>query len=278
MFIYYSYYFHYLPLNFLLFFLISLLFRYVDGQDVQYWKRLDSSQLFNNSNKIESMFHGFKKDTNDLRSFVFASPISTSNSSDLKNINQHQTQPLGSIKVVIFEAIQVEGIIQNSGGKYEVPGQTKVSIDGKFLQQPSITTVGGRNITEVEKFVPLLRWKNKTDIPMITLNLYYHSPEMIRFLTLYHNTPTTNLSNNNNINNNNNNRSEKRKFDEIIDLTEEEATINTSNDQSFERVNSTTSFPHSNYSIHSVEIANDDIEILTVVKEIPVVDITTEDD
>lgn len=257
-------------------------YRYVDGQDVQYWKRLDLSLLSNNARTVDSIFHGFKKDTNDLRSFVFATPVPTSNSSDLRNINQI---PLGTIKVVIYEAIQVEGITQNTGGKYEVPGQHKVNVDGKFIHQPSVTTIGGRNINEVEKFVPLLRWKNKSEIPLITLDLYYHSPEMIRFLKLYHNT-NLQLESHSQSSNENLPR-EKRKIHEVVDLTSE---LNSppSSRQSSSSSSSPTSIPLSshttslsinnlNYSISSV-IENDEIEILTVVKEIPVVDMTVDDD
>lgn len=268
---------------------------YVDGVDVQYWKRLDLSLISERggqlaaSSSVHTIFHGFKKSNNDLRSFVFAKTLATSfPSSSTDHINNSS---FGTIKVVIYEAIQVEGVYQNVGGKYEVPGQHSVNVDGKFYKQPSVTTMAGRNIAETEKFIPLLRWQNKSDIPLTTLSLFYHTHEMIRFLRLFHETSSpgeqpSSLE-----------QSErgKRKYQEIVDLTDDSTASAPSTSVASPSlslpsttvltalkshiISSSSSSPASSftaptYTISSSECASDEVEVLTVVKEIPMFDLT----
>jgi hypothetical protein len=124
---------------------------------------------------------GFKKSPTEMRSFVFAP---TSRGGANQGADSSHTPTCGVVKVVIFESEQTEGIMQNKGSKHEVPAALQVDADGKFYKQPSVTTVGGRNINECEKFIPLKRWRNVSTTPLATLELCYHSPEIINFLEI----------------------------------------------------------------------------------------------
>jgi hypothetical protein len=292
---------------------------YVDGQDVQYWKRLDTSLLPKESNCVNSIFHGYKKGKDDLRSFIFAKPRSVpgpssgSSSAASPYASAAPAPSHGTIQVVIFEAEQVQGIVQNVGGKYEVPGQHQINSEGKFYKQPSVTTIGGRNITEAERFVPLLRWKNKTDTPLVTMDLFYHSPEMIQFLELFHQERGQGGQGGSDSGGASGSgrgggavsggSREKRKRDEIVDLTDEaleseetETSVPTQSQPSYSSAlnrpfvsivtrSSTptsalsSSFFSPTYTISSSELtASDEVEVLTVVKEVPLLDMTGEDD
>jgi hypothetical protein len=267
---------------------------YVDGVDVQYWKRLDLSLISekggNATSSVHTIFHGYKKSSNDLRSFIFAKTLATSFPSSSSSSSDHiNNSSFGTIKVVIYEAIQVEGVYQNVGGKYEVPGQHSVNVDGKFYKQPSVTTMAGRNITETEKFIPLLRWKNKSEIPLMTLNLFYHTQEMIQFLKLFHESTSPSSSGQN--------ETGKRKYQELIDLTDDSiipipppsfpcltppstsipsTTVVTAVRSHIpsSSCSSSSSFFSPSYTISSSESASDEVEVLTVVKEIPMFDLT----
>jgi hypothetical protein len=282
---------------------------YVDGVDVQYWKRLDLSLISGHatSSSVHTIFHGYKKSNHDLRSFIFAKTLATSfPSSSLSSSDHINNSSFGTIKVVIYEAIQTEGVYQNVGGKYEVPGQHSVNVDGKFYKQPSVTTMAGRNITETEKFVPLLRWKNKSENPLTTMNLFYHTQEMIQFLKLFHTETapaggSVGLSNSRSLEN----KIGKRKYQDIVDLTDDSiapippslpfplgyltpSTSSSSSSTILTSVRSHTipssfhsssscsssSFVSPSYTISSSECASDEVEVLTVVKKIPMFDLT----
>jgi hypothetical protein len=156
---------------------------YVDGNDVQYWKRLDLSDEKtlpkDYSLPICSIFWGFKKNTSEIRSFVFAKPGLSSNSG-----SQFQESELGSVKLVIHEAKLQQGIFNNNCGIHETPsGISLANEDQKFWTRPSVVTSSGRKIeSEREKFVPLLRWENASEIPLKVMTLFYHSADMMRFL------------------------------------------------------------------------------------------------
>ena len=172
---------------------------YVDGIDVQYWKRLDLNNLSNNEgypssssssvsppNQLEplvsSHFYGFKKNHEELRSFKVAVPSTSRDPDD----QSKSDSPVGTIKVVIFEARVTEGIYDNRGGFHEVPSQHLVSEGKKFWQQASVATTGGSKISsEKEKFSPLVRWENISQLATITC--YYHSPATILILKNIHN-------------------------------------------------------------------------------------------
>ena len=149
---------------------------YVDGQDVQYWKRLDTTATSTDS--ISCLFHGFKRGNDDLRAFVFEPPME----SDIADHSQLESA-MGTIRVEIFEAIPAEGVFHNISRKYEVPSKATVPLDRKFHSAPSITTVGGRNISTAETFAPVKRWINKDpQHPMAVLVLRYHTAGVIASL------------------------------------------------------------------------------------------------
>ena len=108
---------------------------YIDGVDVQYWKRLDmTDSAASISNCVTASFWGFKRDSNDLRSFIFANPsFQDSSSSSVSD------KPLGQIRVVIHEAEVVEGIFHNKSGTHVVPHAPESISEGKkFWQQASV--------------------------------------------------------------------------------------------------------------------------------------------
>ncbi len=48
-----------------------------------------------------------------------------------------------------------------------------------------VTTTAGRQISEREKFDPLLRWNNKTKTPFKDILLRYHTPDMLGFISSF---------------------------------------------------------------------------------------------
>jgi len=159
---------------------------YVDGMDVNYWKRLDmSNENVLPSDPMEPLsatFWGFKKSDSEIQSFRFANmhaPGTVGSSSS----GSGGEADAGQVKVDIFEAEVSEGMISNLSGCHEVPTQTAAhSSSQKFWSQPSVTTVGGKKLANIEKFVPIARWSNKPhpvtgdpDSPLLTLNSKYHT-------------------------------------------------------------------------------------------------------
>lgn len=202
---------------------------YVDGIDVNYWKRLDMSNehvLPTDINEpLSATFWGFKKSDSEIQSFRFAnmradgpglgnatgnrigSSNSSSSSSSETNIREstgtgntttmdatsgsiHGLKDAGHIKIDIFEAEVSEGMISNLSGCHEVPTQAGAhSASQKFWSQPSVTTVGGKKLSNVEKFTPIERWSNKPhpvtgspDTPLYTLEGKYHTSLLISTL------------------------------------------------------------------------------------------------
>lgn len=158
---------------------------FVDGIDVQYWKRLDLSDTdllpTHPLEPVSSRFWGFKKNVNDIRSFLFSLP-ETSYSSSAKMENG-DFKSLGSVKLVVYEASVTNGVYENQGGQFEAPSAQAVSEQGKFWEQASLTTAAGRQIVNTkEKFVPLPRWSNLRKVPDEVLTVSYHTASMIDFL------------------------------------------------------------------------------------------------
>ena len=82
---------------------------YVDGVDVNYWKRIDLSctNLLprDTTSPVSATFWGFKKNANDIRSFVFATPTVINEVGQLPALGTgYNEKALGSIKVVVFPA------------------------------------------------------------------------------------------------------------------------------------------------------------------------------
>lgn len=180
---------------------------YVDGLDVNYWKRLDLSNddilPYDFKTPVSSNFWGFKKNTTDLVSFVFARTLdhaaqypantNTSSNSSSSTASKHskvnaKNDELGSFRLIIHEAKVTTGVFNNQTGIHDVPKQPIVHGENnekeiKFWQQASVSTLGGQVISsEKEKFIPLAKWENISSIPLETLVLYYHSVDMIKFL------------------------------------------------------------------------------------------------
>ena len=157
---------------------------YVDGNDVQYWKRIDLSNEkllpSDPSEPVRSRFWGFKKNVNDIRSFVFSIPDTSSKYTS--GDHTISISSLGSVKLVVYEAQVSVGVYQNQDGYYEAPSQQKIG-EGKFWQQASVTTAAGKKVNnDREKFAPLPRWSNVSKEPLATLLLRYHTSSMIGFL------------------------------------------------------------------------------------------------
>ncbi len=172
---------------------------YVDGIDVQYWKRLDLNVLSNNQPNssssssgalcVSSHFYGFKKNHEELRSFKIDVPSTLSGAT---NSFDNSSSAVGSIKVVVYAARVTEGVYDNRGGYHEIPNHHQISEHKKFWQQASVATTGGTKISsDREKFNPLIRWENLTKDPIETILCYYHSPGTILLLKDIYNSMET---------------------------------------------------------------------------------------
>lgn len=149
---------------------------YVDGQDVQYWKRLDLSKA-TSDNQATVRFWGFKQNVNDIRSFVFSSVKSSSSDST-------PSSALGRLKVVVFEAQIVSGAINNLVAARNISSQHLVPEGTKFFKQASVmTALGDRINSSKEVFVPnLSKWENLGTVPLATIELFYHTAETLHVL------------------------------------------------------------------------------------------------
>lgn len=154
---------------------------FVDGVDVQYWKRLDLTNLEGLGSFACSKFWGFKQNANEIRSFVF-SEVST----DQTTVHYCKWNgDVGSIKLVIFRAAIESGYSINRSGEHAVPHSTRIIGEKlKVFDQPSVSTVGGNIVdAEKEKFLPTLpNWINIDVDPIATLALRYHTKSMINML------------------------------------------------------------------------------------------------
>ena len=167
----------------------------VDGTDVNYWKRLDMSAATlianNTEDSVSATFWGFKKSESEILAFVFNNKLAASSSSSTNSLTKSN---IGQIKVEIFEAEVLNAVISNISGCLEVPtGATlpgsNSSANTKFWTAPSVATVGGSNLNNIEKFIPLPKWENKPhpvtgsrNDPLVTLELKYHTEELCNTL------------------------------------------------------------------------------------------------
>eukprot|EP01038_Epipyxis_sp_PR26KG_P012143 gene12143-16257_t len=198
---------------------------YVDGYDVQYWKRIDLSDVSGivevnalnsstNNSMISSRFWGFKEKNNEIRSFVFTIPQMTSLP------YESQQMPLGTFKVIIHEAKIIGGLFSNDTYvSQSLSNQLQsVSENKKFYLQASMATTAGNKITESkEVFSPVLRWENVSNQPFKTLIGYYHSTDMIRFMKLFHLQQLASANKSDDNVNNNDNNNEKRRSNSLND-------------------------------------------------------------
>lgn len=167
---------------------------YVDGIDVQYWKRLDLSNEHDlpSDPKVPVIvkFWGFKQNVSELRSFVFTTPsydgevTSTSSSVAAAAAAPHVQQNAGRLKIVIYEARVTTGDFNNQQAAKQIqPATTFAAGNVKLLDQASmVTSTGQRIANEKEVFAPLQRWANVSTEPLQTIELHYHSRSMLRIL------------------------------------------------------------------------------------------------
>ena len=75
---------------------------YIDGEDVNYWKRIDLSEESllpqDKFSPVSATFWGFKKNSDDMRGFVFSTPTVVSELSDIPALVVPKAA-LGTIKV-----------------------------------------------------------------------------------------------------------------------------------------------------------------------------------
>lgn len=74
---------------------------FVDGYDVQYWKRMDFTLTPSHLDSVSAVFVGFKKNTADLRAFVFSAPAGATAEEERDPLFKEAVskRPLGEIKV-----------------------------------------------------------------------------------------------------------------------------------------------------------------------------------
>ena len=151
---------------------------YVDGNDVQYWKRIDLTKehlLPTAANvPVSATFWGFKKNVSDIRSFQFAA---TKASSNVACNRESDSKPLGQIHVVIYEAMVAGGTFKNKCGDHQVPTDQSIPEGKKFWEQASLSTSGGRKLPlNLEQFDELEKWINiDQKVPLHAMTLNYHT-------------------------------------------------------------------------------------------------------
>jgi hypothetical protein len=223
---------------------------YVDGYDCNYWKRLDLSNDKDLPGHVSARFWGFKRDSDDIRAFVFATPDMGGN-----NQNRNIRTNIGEIKVIIHEAEITGGYFDNKNSfSNEIPSSLK-AIDGdtKFWKQASVTTIAGRRIDKnKEKFPELIRWVNKTKEPSYTIQLHYHTKEMLELMQRLQLQESNLLK--------------RKRETEHIDLT-----LDTDDDED-------NNHDDDNGDKNNDKIDDEYLEVIKVDKEVDVLDITDESD
>lgn len=131
----------------------------------------------------------------------------------------------------------------------EIPDVKSIDGSTKFWKQASLTTIAGRRIEKnKEKFPELIRWANKTTSPQYTLQLNYHTKDMLDLMQRIQNNEVDSIL------------IKRKREAEQIDLTLDD---DNNNDKS-ENNNNTEDDEY--------------IEVIKVDKEIDVLDITDETD
>jgi hypothetical protein len=167
-------------------------YRSVDGQNLNYWKYVDTTQLQEES--FSTTFVGYIT-KNDVRAFVFQKLVLFPMGLDPIPDPPPETAPLsrphprhGTIRVSIHE-VEKENIESNSPPIFtqiELPEEYRVDPQDKAIsseQLPSVTTVGGRIVRTKKDVNERISWKYKTSPnPLTTMTLFYHSMEMIQSL------------------------------------------------------------------------------------------------
>jgi hypothetical protein len=223
---------------------------YVDGVDVQYWKRLDLSAV-ESDRPAEVQFWGFKQKTDDLKAFVFSSPKCTQSSST--SAVPSRDNALGQLQVVIFEADETTEVFTNQVNTSAAPTEHYVSESKKFWQQASLGTCGGRSLQK-ETFKPIVRWNNVTLEPAKILFISYHTEDMLMLMQKFERTTSDRRqSSSSAISTSATGASNKR----LIDLTDGHSDSEFDASRKLQR-----------------EDDDDEVRVVSVEKEIPMVDIS----
>jgi hypothetical protein len=230
---------------------------YVDGVDVQYWKRIDLSTVPDDAQATEVKFWGFKQKTEDLKAFVFSSPKCTESYAAIPDGSRDNF--LGQIQAVLFEAVATTEVFSNIVNTASAPTEHFVSDSKKFWQQASLGTCGGRSV-EKEAFKPILRWNNASKEPMKTLVLSYHTKDMWELMQRFEkDTPVSNSSS-----------STKKR---VIDLTDEDDIGDHVSGSSKERRHSESHRGEDDDD----DLGEDEVRVISVELEVPMLDISGDD-
>lgn len=168
---------------------------FIDGIDVQYWKRLDLSEIkINDKCPAEVTFWGFKQDTQHVKAFIFALPVSKSVCNTTIKTSTSNEDSLGQVRVVFYEAQVTQEVFQNiiptSRG---APTEHVISESKKFWQQASLSTTCGRSVQH-DSFKPIVRWNNLYKEPSKILVVNYHTPEMFKMMRNFEDAPSSSSS------------------------------------------------------------------------------------
>lgn len=228
---------------------------FIDGIDVNYWKRVDFTSLNStprsHGDPISVFFYGFSKTQTEMTSFVFSTPSAPSSSSQI--LNPIENSSLGNIVVVVYEADITTGTHANIS-KGVTLSETSINDDTKLWQRPSVTTTAGKALIGKETFQPLGKWINKSKSPLKTIKLKYHSKEMLNVLQQLSKDVSFKED-----------ESKKRKLEEFK-LADESAHASADREFSFRGLEG-----------QSIKLSQD-IVCVPVVREIPLLDLTAIDD
>lgn len=229
---------------------------FVDGQDVNYWKRLDVTSIKSSEKSISTLFWGFKKNNSDLNAFKFEKPGLGKEA----QVGAVDLMYMGKIRVIVFEALLTAGVFDNNSGTYSEVQRKAVSENKKFWEQASATTTSGRRIDETkEKFTPVNKWLNKTKTPLFDETISYHTSDVLDLLGLSVNTTAEQRSSSSN---SSNSKDGKRPSETKNDVNANKRACNETRGSSVE--------PHLSKS-------EPEVKYVPVVSEIPFLDLTSED-
>jgi hypothetical protein len=235
---------------------------YVDGVDAGYWKRLDLNAQNTNSSASVT-FYGFKMNTSDIRAFTFADVHAVSD----MNLNRSKINnaSLGKIRVVIYESIPIEGVFDNRSGSQALLLTNTIDSERKFWEQASVSTSAGRSMHGVETFQAVKRWKSAQTSPDLDITLLYHTRKLLSILETTEEKPRLKRQAEDTLSSS----ASKQKKSEPIDLAVD-ANLNEG-----EGADSENSGKDSDPKEIKNDVIDDEIEIIPVIKEIPMLDVET---
>ena len=157
---------------------------HVDGQDVQYWNRVDlPNKLPAEVDYVTVVFEGFKKNATDLRSFKFGTPDLKLPSASTSSSSMAKIDDLGKIRASIYTVNSASKavVVLNQSRFHEVPSHALTGKEKKAKDQPSLVTVTGQGVAEEPERFPeeLMAWNTAAD-PTAILKLSYHTQSWAR--------------------------------------------------------------------------------------------------